>query len=126
MPIFIEKPSIVSASGNKPKVIEEYIGRANSRTSTISVARMISPGGWEEPQQNPLFTEYTLVLKGMLRVETKEGVIEVRARQALITQPGERVRYSTPEPEGAEYVSVCLPAFSFETVRRDGETKKPY
>lgn len=126
MPIFIEKPTIVSASGNKPKVIEEYIGRANSKTTTISVARMISPGGWEEPQQNPLFTEYTLVLKGLLRVETKDGVIEVRARQALITQPGERVRYSTPEPEGAEYVAVCLPAFSFETVRREGETKKPY
>lgn len=126
MPIFIENPTIVSASGNKPKVIEEYIGRANSRTTTISVARMISPGGWEEPQQNPLFTEYTLVLKGLLRVETKDGVIEVRARQALITQPGERVRYSTPDPEGAEYIAICLPAFSFETVRRAGETRKPY
>lgn len=126
MATFIEKPSSVEASGNKPKLIEEYIGRANTNTNTISVARMVSPAGWEEPPQNPLFTEYTLVLKGMLRVETRNGTFEVRARQALITQPGERVRYSTPEAEGAEYVSVCLPAFSFETVRRDGETKKPY
>ncbi len=126
MPVFIEKPANVQASGNKPKVIEEYFGRASSRTNTISIARMVSPGGWEEPPQTPLFTEYTVVLKGLLRVETKDGVIEVRERQAVVTQPGERVRYSTPDPEGAEYISVCLPAFSFETVRREGETKKPY
>lgn len=126
MAIFIEKPKIVEASGNKPKVIEEYIGRANSGTTTISVARMVSPGGWEEPPQNPLFTEYTLVLKGRLRVETQSETYDVRAQQALIMQPGERVRYSTPDPEGAEYIAICLPAFSFETVRRDGETKRPY
>lgn len=126
MAIFIEKPKIVEASGNKPKVIEEYIGRANSGTTTISVARMVSPGGWEEPPQNPLFTEYTLVLKGRLRVETQNETYDVKAGQALIMQPGERVRYSTPDPEGAEYIAICLPAFSFETVRRDGETKRPY
>jgi mannose-6-phosphate isomerase-like protein (cupin superfamily) len=117
---------IVQASGNKPKIIEEYIGRVNSKTSTISVARMVSPGGWIEPQQQPRFTEYTLVLRGLLRVETNNGTFDVRAKQAIIMEPGERVRYSTPEPEGAEYIAICLPAFSFETVRRDGESKKPY
>ena len=122
----IEKPSRVEASGNKPKVIEEYIGRANTGTNTISVARMVSPSGWEEPQQRPLFTEYTLVLKGMLKAETGDGTFEVKSGQAIITEPGEAVRYSTPGPEGAEYIAICLPAFSFETVRRDGETKKPY
>lgn len=126
MPQFIEKPRLVKASGNIPKVIEEYIGRANSGTTTISVARMVSPGGWQEPEQNPLFTEYTLVLKGLLRVETRDGSFEVRAGQAIIMNPGERVRYSTPETEGAEYIAICLPAFSFETVRREGETEKPY
>lgn len=126
MATFIEKPMLVQASGNKPKVIEEYIGRANSKTTTISVARMVSPAGWEEPPQHPLFTEYTLVLKGLLRVETQTATYDVRANQALIMEPGERVRYSTPEPGGAEYIAICLPAFSFETVRRVGETKKPY
>ncbi|MDA8244199.1 MAG: cupin [Elusimicrobia bacterium] len=126
MPKFIDRPRLVEASGNKPKVIEEYIGRASSGTNTISVARMVSPAGWEEPQQQPLFSEYTVVLKGMLRVESPGGTLEVRAGQAVITSPGERVRYSTPEAGGAEYISVCLPAFSFETVRREGETKKPY
>ena len=126
MAVFIEKPMLVQAAGNKPKVIEEYIGRANSKTTTISVARMVSPGGWEEPPQEPRFTEYTLVLRGMLRVETQNGSFDVRARQAIIMEPGERVRYSTPEPEGAEYIAVCLPAFSFETVRREGETNRPY
>lgn len=120
MPKFIEKPAIIPASGNKPKTIEEYIGRVACGINTISVARMISPSGWEEPAQEPRFTEYTLVLKGLLRVETSDGVIDVRAKQAIITVPGERVRYSTPEPEGAEYISVCLPAFSHETVRREG------
>jgi mannose-6-phosphate isomerase-like protein (cupin superfamily) len=123
---FIEKPMIVQASGNKPKIIEEYIGRANSKTNTISVARMVSPCGWIEPQQQPRFTEYTLVLRGLLRVETNNGTFDVRAKQAIIMEPGERVRYSTPEAEGAEYIAICLPAFSFETVRRDGESKKPY
>lgn len=126
MAVFIEKPMLVQAAGNKPKLIEEYIGRANSRTTTISMARMVSPGGWEEPPQQPRFTEYTLVLRGMLRVETQNGTFDVKARQAIIMEPGERVRYSTPEPEGAEYIAVCLPAFSFETVRREGETNKPY
>ncbi|MDQ7773158.1 MAG: AraC family ligand binding domain-containing protein [Elusimicrobiales bacterium] len=126
MPQFIEKPKLVKAAGNKPKIIEEFIGRANSGTTTISVARMVSPGGWEEPEQHPLFTEYTLVLKGLLRVETRDGTLDVRAGQAIIMQPEERVRYSTPEPEGAEYIAICLPAFSFETVRREGETEKPY
>ncbi|MFA5138443.1 MAG: AraC family ligand binding domain-containing protein [Elusimicrobiota bacterium] len=120
MPQFIEKPAIVPSSGNKPKVIEEYIGRVNSGITTISVARMLSPGGWEEPAQEPRFTEYTLVLKGLLRVETNDGVFDVRGGQAIIMLPGERVRYSTPEPEGAQYVSICLPAFSYETVRREG------
>lgn len=123
---FIEKPTIVEASGNKPKSIEEYIGRANTGTTTISVARMVSPGGWQEPEQNPLFTEYTLVLKGRLHVETQKGAYDVKGGQAIITEPGERVRYSTPDPEGAEYIAICIPAFSFETVHRDGETKKPY
>lgn len=123
---FIEKPKLVQASGNKPKHIEEYIGRANSGTTTISVARMVSPEGWEEPPQQPRFTEYTLVLKGLLRVETQNGTFDVKANQAIITEPGERIRYSTPEPEGAEYIAICLPAFSFETVRREGEDKKPY
>ncbi|HBA60447.1 MAG TPA: cupin [Elusimicrobia bacterium] len=119
MAIFIKGPSIVQAAGNKPKVIEEYIGRVNSKTTTISVARMVSPGGWDEPTQEPRFTEYTLVLKGMLKVETHDGTYEVRGGQAIIMEPGERVRYSTPEPEGAEYIAVCLPAFSSETVRRE-------
>lgn len=123
MAVFIEKPSLVKAAGNKPKVIEEFIGRVNSGTTTISVARMVSPGGWKEPPQQPRFTEYTLVLKGLLRVETQTGDIDVRGGQAIILQPEERVRYSTPEPEGAEYIAICLPAFSFETVRREGETK---
>lgn len=122
----IEKPKLVQASGNKQKHIEEYIGRANSGTTTISVARMVSPSGWEEPPQQPRFTEYTLVLKGLLRVETQNGAFDVKARQAIITEPGERIRYSTPGPEGAEYIAICLPAFSFETVRREGEDKKPY
>jgi len=118
MPQFIEKPAIVPASGNKPKIIEEYIGRVGSGSTTISVARMRSPGGWEEPPQEPRFAEYTLVLKGLLRVEAQDAVFDVRGGQAIVLQPGERVRYSTPEPEGAEYVSICLPAFSYETVRR--------
>ncbi len=121
MAVLIKKPTLVQAAGNKPKIIEEYIGRVNSKTTTISVARMVSPGGWEEPPQEPRFTEYTLVLKGLLKVETQTGSFEVRGGQAIIMEPGERVHYSTPEPEGAEYIAICLPAFSFETVRREGE-----
>ncbi|HBB68090.1 MAG TPA: cupin [Elusimicrobia bacterium] len=120
MAIFIKKPTIVRAAGNKPKIIEEYIGRVNSGSTTISVARMVSPGGWEEPPQSPRFAEYTLVLKGLLKIETQTEVFEVRGGQAIIFEPGERVRYSTPDPKGAEYIAICLPAFSHETVRREG------
>ncbi len=121
MPQLIPAPTIIEAAGNKPKRIEEYIGRVNSQTDTISIARMKSPGGWVEPGQTPEFTEYTVVLKGMLRVTTKAGVLDVRAGQAVITHPGEWVKYSTPEPEGAEYIAVCLPAFSPTSVHRDVE-----
>ena len=106
----IERPSVIESAGNKPKRIEEYVGRVNSGTSAASVARMVSPAGWVEPGQTPEFDEYTVVLRGMLRVETKSGTHDVQAGQAIITGAGEWVRYSTPE--GAEYVAVCLPAFS--------------
>ena len=119
MPRLIEKPSRITAAGNKPKLIDEYIGRVNSGTDASSVAHMRSPGGWVEPGQTPEFDEYTIVLKGMLKVESKEGALEVRAGQAVITRRGEWVRYSTPEPEGAEYIAVCSPAFSMDTVHRD-------
>lgn len=119
MPTHIASPKIIEAAGNKPKRIEEYVGRVNSQTSAVSLARMVSPGGWIEPAQTPEFDEYTLVLRGMLRVESKSGAIDVRAGQAVITHKGEWVRYSTPEPEGAEYVAVCLPAFSPDSVHRD-------
>jgi mannose-6-phosphate isomerase-like protein (cupin superfamily) len=119
MPRLIAGPTQITAVGNKPKLIREYVGRVNSQTSDTSVAHMVSPGGWVEPGQTPEFSEYTLVLKGMLRVESREGVLEVRAGQAVITAPGEWVRYSTPEAEGAEYIAVCLPAFSPGTVHRD-------
>lgn len=120
MPEFIEAPSVVEAAGNKPKIIEEYVGRLNSGSADVSVARMRSPGGWEEPGQRPEFDEYTVVLRGMLRVKTEGGTLDVRAGQAVITRRGEWVQYSTPEEEGAEYVAVCLPAFSPDTVHRDG------
>jgi len=119
MPKFIESPSIIEATGNKPKIIREYIGRINSSTQNISIAKMISPAGWEEPGQTPEFDEYTLVLKGMLRVETGEKIFNVNEGQAIITNAGEWIRYSTPNPGGAEYVAICLPAFSPETVHRD-------
>jgi hypothetical protein len=119
MPLFISKPTEIAAAGDKPKLIREYIGRVNSRTEAVSLAHMHSPAGWSEPSQTPEFTEYTLVLRGMLRVEHRAGAIDVRAGQAVITQPGEWVRYSTPEPDGAEYIAVCLPAFSPATVHRD-------
>ena len=120
MPRLISAPTIVTAAGNKPKRIEEYAGRVNSGHAAVSVARMVSPSGWLEPGQRPEFEEITVVLRGLLRVETEAGVIEVRAGQAIVTAPGEWVRYSTPEPDGAEYVAVCLPAFSPDTVHRDG------
>jgi mannose-6-phosphate isomerase-like protein (cupin superfamily) len=119
MPTLIPKPTVIEAAGNKPKVIQEFIGRVNSRTESVSVARMISPGGWVEPGQTPAFEEYTLVLRGRLRVESKSGTFDVTAGQAIVTHAGEWVRYSTPDNEGAEYVAVCLPAFSPGTVHRD-------
>ena len=119
MPKLIAEPSIITAAGNKPKRIEEYVGRVNSGHGSVSVARMISPGGWQEPGQRPEFEEVTIVLRGLLRVESSNGSIDVRAGQAVVTSPGEWVRYSTPEPDGAEYVAVCLPAFAPDTVHRD-------
>ena len=112
-------PTRVEAAGNKPKLIDEYIGRVNTGTSTVSIAHMRSPGGWVEPGQTPEFDEYTIVLAGMLRVEHQGGALEVRAGQAVITRKGEWVKYSTPEGEGAEYIAVCLPAFSMDSVHRD-------
>ena len=119
MPKLIDDPTIIEAAGTKPKLIEEFIGRVNSATKDISIARMHSPGGWIEPGQTPEFDEYTVVLRGMLRVTTSNETIDVRAGQAVVTQRGEWVQYSTPEPEGAEYIAVCVPAFSPETVHRD-------
>ncbi len=119
MPTLIEGPSIIEAAGNKPKIIEEFTGRVNSGDEGASVARMTSPAGWEEPGQRPEFQEITVVLEGALRVEHEGGAIEARAGQAVITYPGEWVRYSTPH--GAKYIAVCLPAFSPETVHRDPE-----
>lgn len=121
MPTLIPEPTQIAAAGTKPKVIREYVGRVNSSTTAASVAQMQSPPGWVEPGQTPEFEEYTLVLRGTLRVESRDGVLDVHAGQAVITHPGEWIRYSTPGPEGAEYVAVCLPAFSPETVHRDPE-----
>jgi mannose-6-phosphate isomerase-like protein (cupin superfamily) len=115
----IEKPMVIAAVGNKPKRIQEFVGQVNTHMDQVSIARMHSSPGWEEPGQTPAFEEFTLVLAGMLRVETQTDVLEVRAGQAVHAPAGEWVRYSTPEPEGAEYVSVCLPAFSPHTVHRD-------
>ena len=119
MPRLIDSPTIIQAAGNKPKRIEEYAGRVNSGHAGVSVARMVSPGGWVEPGQRPEFEEITVVLRGMLRVESESGTLDVRAGQAVVTAPGEWVRYSTPEADGAEYVAVCLPAFSADTVHSD-------
>ena len=119
MPTLIAQPTQIKASGNKPKIIQEFIGRVNSKTSALSVARMQSPSGWVEPGQTPEFDEYTVVLKGVLHVASKTGVFDVKAGQAVITHAGEWVQYSTPGLEGAEYIAVCLPAFSPDTVQRD-------
>ena len=119
MPTLISAPTRITAAGNKPKLIDEYVGRVNSKSANVSVAHMRSPSGWVEPGQTPEFEEYTVVLKGALRVTSKECVIEVAAGQAIITHAGEWVQYSTPGPEGAEYIAVCLPAFSPDTVHRD-------
>lgn len=119
MTSFIQSPTKIAAAGNRPKIIEEFFGRVTSNTSSVSIARMKSPCGWEEPAQTPDFDEYTVVLKGMLRVAHKTGTTDVRAGEAIFTPRGERVCYSTPEPDGAEYFAVCLPAFSPELVRRE-------
>ncbi|QDU77871.1 hypothetical protein Pan97_49500 [Bremerella volcania] len=121
MPIHISAPAVIEAAGNKPKVIQEFVGRVNSKTDEVSIARMVSPSGWVEPGQTPQFDEYTVVLHGELTVESKEGVQVVSAGQAIIVKKGEWVRYSSPHPDGAEYIAACLPAFSPETVHRDPE-----
>jgi quercetin dioxygenase-like cupin family protein len=119
MGLKIKKPTVVKAAGNKEKIIEEYFGLVNSRTANVSIAVMKSPAGWIEPGQKPDFDEYTVVLKGRLQVKTLAGVHDVRAGEAILIARHEWVQYSTPEPEGAEYVAVCLPAFSPSTVHRD-------
>ena len=117
MPVHIKRPIVIKAAGNKPKVIEEFVGRVNTQTEAASIARMKSPAGWSEPGQTPEFNEYTLVLSGMLRVATKDKSFDIRAGEAIIALHGEWVQYSTPE--GAEYIAVCLPAFSPEAAHRD-------
>ena len=119
MPTIISSPTRITAAGNKPKIIEEFVGRVNSGESRLSIAHMRSPGGWLEPGQTPEFDEFTLVLKGVLRVTHKAGALDVPAGQAVVAHAGEWVQYSSPHPEGAEYVAVCLPAFSPQTVHRD-------
>ena len=119
MPELIPTPTRIVAAGKKPKAIDEYVGRVNSRTAALSIAHMRSPAGWEEPGQRPEFDEYTLVLKGMLRVSHEGGSLDVHAGQAVVARAGEWVRYASPESDGAEYVAVCLPAFSPDTVHRD-------
>ena len=120
MPRLIPQPTIVQAAGNKPKRIEEFAGLVNSGHAKVSVARMVSPGGWQEPGQRPEFEEITIVLRGMLHVEHERGAFDVHAGQAVVSSPGEWVRYSTPQSEGAEYIAICLPAFAPSTVHRDG------
>jgi quercetin dioxygenase-like cupin family protein len=119
MPRLIAAPTVIQAAGNKPKRIEEFAGRINSGDESVSVAKMTSPSGWVEPGQRPEFQEITVVLRGMVKVEHQGGALEVRQGQAVVTMPGEWVRYSTPEGDGAEYVAICLPAFSPDTVHRD-------
>jgi ethanolamine utilization protein EutQ len=119
MPTRIEAPNRIAAAGNKPKLIDEYIGRVNSGTEPVSVAHMHSPGGWQEPGQTPEFDEFTIVLRGVLRVEHRAGTMDIGAGQVVIAHRGEWIRYSTPDSSGAEYIAVCLPAFSPGTVHRD-------
>ncbi len=119
MPELGAAPTVIEAVGVPPKRIEEYVGRVNSGHTSVSIARMVSPEGWSEPGQRPDFEEISIVLQGTLRVESDEGVLEARQGQAVVAYPGEWVRYSTPEAGGAEYVSVCAPAFSPDTVHRD-------
>ena len=120
MATFIQKPTIIEAAGQPPKSIEEFIGRINSGTTAVSIARMKSPSGWLEPGQTPAFDEYTVVLQGCLHVKVKDADYDVAAGQAIIVKAGEWVQYSSPDPAGAEYVAVCIPAFSPQTVHRDG------
>jgi len=119
MPTLITQPTRIQAAGNKPKLIDEYVGRVNSSTSAASVAHMRSPEGWIEPGQTPEFDEFTIVLKGVLHVEHKQGALDVHSGQAVVAHAGEWVRYSTPAQGGAEYIAVCLPAFSIDSVHRD-------
>jgi mannose-6-phosphate isomerase-like protein (cupin superfamily) len=119
MPTLIQEPTRIQAAGNKPKLIDEFVGRVNSDTDQVSVAHMRSPAGWLEPGQTPEFDEFTVVLKGTLRVTYRSGHFDVKAGQAVIAPKGEWVQYSTPEPEGAEYIAVCVPAFSMDRVKRD-------
>jgi mannose-6-phosphate isomerase-like protein (cupin superfamily) len=119
MPTLIQKPTRIEEAGNKPKLIDEYVGRVNTGETAVSIAHMRSPAGWIEPGQTPEFDEYTVVLQGLLRVESRDGTLDVCAGQAVLVRKGEWVRYSTPGEEGAEYIAVCLPAFSPATVHRD-------
>ena len=119
MATLISQPTRIQAAGNKPKLIDEYIGRVNSKTSSVSVAHMRSPQGWEEPGQSPEFDEFTIVIKGTVRVHHKNGIMDVSAGQAVVAHSGEWIKYTTPLEGGAEYIAVCLPAFSMETVHRD-------
>ena len=119
MPTLIPEPRRIEAAGNKPKIIDEYVGLINTKTASASVAHMRSPGGWVEPGQQPEFDEFTIVLKGVLHVDYEGGALDVAAGQGVMAHRGEWVRYSTPNPEGAEYIAVCLPAFSLQTVHRD-------
>jgi quercetin dioxygenase-like cupin family protein len=121
MPTHIKSSTKVKSAGNKPKVIEEFIGRVNSKTENLSIARMQSPAGWQEPAQVPEFDEYTIVLKGLLRVETKDKTYDVKAGEAIITYNGEWIKYSTPTDEGAEYLAICVPAFSPDAVHRENQ-----
>src|SRR5574338_339983 len=119
MPIIIKSSTIIKAAGNKPKIIEEFFGKVNSQTSEISIAKMTSPQGWIEPGQRPEFDEYTIVLKGVLQVKTENEIIDVKAGTAILTKKGEWIQYSTPYDGTVEYIAVCLPAFSPDTVNRD-------
>jgi ethanolamine utilization protein EutQ len=125
VPIPITSPTRIQAAGNKPKLIDEFVGRVNSKDSQVSIAYMRSPEGWEEPGQTPDFDEYTIVLNGTLRVTYKGGFLDIPAGQAVIAHKGEWVRYSTPASGGAEYIAVCVPAFSLESVHRDSENGVP-
>jgi mannose-6-phosphate isomerase-like protein (cupin superfamily) len=119
MPTLIPSPTRITGTGNKPELIDEYVGRVNTGHAQVSIAHLSCPSGWQEPGQTPEFDEYTVVLRGALRVESRDGVLDVRAGQAVLTKAGEWVRYSTPGPDGAEYVAVCLPAFSLEMAHRE-------